>query len=77
MANSSPAKVTITGTTGPGIAVTSQVFTDVVNVEIDFRRNVLKVTRDSAGGIIYYDYSAMATGTLTITAGASVLVFSV
>lgn len=76
MANSPPATLTITGTTGPGQSVTTQKFTDVVDVEADFVRNVLKVTRSGAGGIIYYDYSALATITWTITAGVSTLVFS-
>jgi len=76
MANSAPAKITISGSTGPGQAVTSQVFTDVVDFEVDFLRNVLKITRAGAGGIIYYDYSALATLTWTITAGATVIVAS-
>lgn len=76
MPNSAPATLTITGTTGPGQAVTSQAFTDVVNVEVDFNRNVLKVTRSGAGGIVYYDYSALATVTWTISSGVSTLAFS-
>lgn len=76
MANVSPATVTITGSTGPGQAVTSQKFTDVVDIEADFVRNVLIVTRAGAGGIIYYDYSAIVTITWTISGGLSTLVFS-
>jgi len=76
MANSAPAKVTITGTTGPGLAVTALVFNDVVDLDVDFSRNVIKITRSSAGGITYYDYSANATLTWTITAGATVIVIS-
>ena len=76
MANAAPAKITVTGTTGPGQSVTTQVFTDVVDVEVDFNRNVLKVTRSGSGGIIYYDFSALGTVTWTISGGASTLAFS-
>ncbi len=76
MANSAPATVTITETTGPGQAVTALRQTDVTNIEVDFARNVIKLTRSGAGGIQYYDYSALATLTWTITAGNSVLVLS-
>ena len=76
MANSAPAKVTITGTTGPGKSVTAMVFTDVVDIDVDFNRNVIKITRSGANGIIYFDYSANATLTWTITAGATAIVIS-
>lgn len=76
MANTAPATLTVTGTTGPGSTVTSLKFTDVVDVEVDFLRNVLKVTRAGAGGISYYDYSALATITWTISNGLSTLAFS-
>jgi len=76
MANVAPATLTITGSTGPGQAVTSQKFTDVVDVEANFLANTLKITRAGAGGIIYYDYSALATITWTISGGLSTLVFS-
>ncbi len=76
MANAAPATLTVTGTTGPGSSVTSLKFTDVVDVEVDFLRNILKVTRSGAGGISYYDYSALATITWTISAGLSTLAFS-
>ena len=76
MANVSPATVTVTSTTGPGQSVTSQKFTDVVKIEVDFRANTLKLTRDSANGIIYYDYSAMATLSWTITSGQAAIVVS-
>lgn len=76
MANVSPATVTITSTTGPGLSVTSQVFTDVVDFEVDFLKNTIKITRSVAGGILYFDYSALATLTWTITAGATAIVAS-
>jgi len=76
MANTAPATLTITGSTGPGQAVTTLKFTDVVDVEVDFVRNWIKVTRAGAGGISYYDFSALATITWTIANGISTLVFS-
>lgn len=76
MANSAPATVTVTGSTGPGQAVTSQRFTDVVDLEVDFNRNVLKITRSGSGGIIYYDYSALSTVTWTISSGLSTVTVS-
>ena len=76
MANASPVKTVVTSTTGPGQTVTSQTFTDVNDFEVDFNRNVIKITRDGAGGIIYYDYSAIATLTWTITAGTATITIS-
>jgi len=76
MANVAPATLTITGTTGPGSSVTSLKFTDVVGLEVDYLRNWLKVTRSGAGGIQYYDYSALGTVSWTISGGLSTLVFS-
>lgn len=76
MANSAPATVTVTGSTGPGQAVTSLKFTDVTDLEVDFLRNVLKITRAGAGGISYFDYSALSTVTWTISGGLSTLVYS-
>jgi hypothetical protein len=74
MANTAPATVTITGSTGPGQAVTTQKFTDVVDIEYDFVRNVVKVTRAGASGIIYYDYSALTTITQVIASGLTTIV---
>jgi len=76
MANAAPATVTVTGSTGPGQAVTTQKFTDVVDIEYDFNRNVVKLTRSGAGGIVYYDYSALTTITQVITAGVTTIVMS-
>lgn len=74
MANSAPAQVTITSTTGPGVAAVATVFTDVTEINFDFRANTIKITRGAV--ISYYDYSANATLTWTITAGATVIVIS-
>jgi len=76
MANSAPATVTITGTTGPGQAVTALKFTDVSKFEVDFGSNTLRVTRQGASSTSYYDYSALATLTWTITTGNTVIVAS-
>lgn len=76
MANSAPATVTVTGSTGPGQSVTSQKFTDVVDFEVDFVKNVIKITRAGSGSSIYYDYSANLTLTWTITTGNTVIVAS-
>lgn len=76
MANSAPATVTVTSTTGPGRAVTAQRFTDVNDIEFDFLHNVIKVMRTGAGGTQIYDFSAIATVTFTISGGVSTLVIS-
>ena len=76
MANSAPATVTITSTTGPGITSTAKVFTGVVNFEVDFVGNSIKITYANGATIVYYDYSALATLTWTITAGATAIVAS-
>jgi len=77
MANTPPATVTITSTTGPGQSVSAMKFTDVVDVEVDFNRNVVKLTRSGSGGVSYYDYSALGTSiTWTVTNGLTTIVFS-
>jgi len=76
MANVPPATVTITSTTGPGESVSSLKFTDVTDIEVNFIANTIKITRAGAGGISYYDYSAMATLSWTISAGVAAIVIS-
>lgn len=76
MANVSPATVAITSTTGPGLAAVATTFTNVVDFEVDFVKNTIKVTHGGGLNITYYDYSAMATFTWVITAGRSVLTIS-
>jgi hypothetical protein len=76
MANVSPATVTYTGSTGPGQALTSLKFTDVVDFEVDFLKNVVKITRAGAGGILYYDYSVIATFTWVIASGQATITLS-
>lgn len=75
MANVPPAKVTYTGSTGPGQAVTAAVINNVVDIEYDFNKNVIKITT-SDGIMNYYDFSAITTVTHTITGGVSTIVIS-
>ena len=76
MANKAPATVTITSTTGPGQAVTSQSFTDVNSIEFDFLHNIIKVNRDGAGGTQIYDYSAMASTSFSFSGGKTTVTIS-
>lgn len=76
MANASPATVTITGSTGPGQAVTTLKFTDVTDITVHVGRNTLQITRAGSGGISYYDYSALSTVTWTISNGITTVTFS-
>jgi hypothetical protein len=74
--NAAPATVTITGTTGPGSAVTALKFIDVNDIEFDFYHNIIKVNRAGSGSTQIYDYSAINTVTLTISAGVTAIVIS-
>lgn len=76
MANVAPATVTITSTTGPGQSVTAAKFTDVTNLVFNFGANTVAITRQGAGGTIFFDYSAMATVTFTISNGLSTVTIS-
>lgn len=76
MANSAPATVVITSTTGPGQAVTAQSFTDVNSLEFDYLHNIIKVNRSGSGGTQIYDYSAMATVTVSISSGVTTVTIS-
>lgn len=76
MANVAPATVTLTSTTGPGVSAVATVFTQVVDLEFDFVKNTIKVTHANGLTITYYDYSALATLTWTITAGATTITMS-
>lgn len=74
MSNSAPNTVTITSTTGPGVSAVAAVFTDVTNIQFDFLANTIRI--EHGGVISYYDYSAVATITYTITAGHAAIVIS-
>lgn len=71
MANVGPATATVTSTTGPGQALTAQVFTRVTDFEVDFMKNTMKITWNDGLTITYADYSTMATMTWTISGGAT------
>lgn len=76
MANAAPATVTITSTTGPGQAVTALKFTDVNSLEFDYLHNVIKVNRAGSGGTQIFDYSAMATTSVSISGGVTSVTIS-
>jgi hypothetical protein len=76
MANVAPASVVITSTTGAGQAVTAKTFSNVVDFEVDFVKNTIKIVSDNGLTITYFDYSAIATFTWVITAGVPVLTIS-
>jgi hypothetical protein len=74
--NQAPATLTITSTTGPGNTVTALKFTDVQDIEFDFFHNIIKVMRQGSGSTQIYDYSAINTVTMTISAGVTAIVIS-
>ena len=76
MANAAPATVTTSLATGPGQALSSVKFTDVNSIEVDFLRNLLKITRSGSGSTLVCAYDAAATITWTVSAGVSTLAFS-
>jgi len=60
------ATVTVTGTTGPGKALTAQVFTDVESFTFVNGKELLVLNR--AGGVTtYIDISTQTTITLTVS----------
>ena len=75
MANSAPANVTITSSTGPGQAVTALAISNVVDVEYDFAKNTVRVMT-SDGKLQYFDYSAVATVTQVISGGSTTITIS-
>jgi AAA+ superfamily predicted ATPase len=76
MANVAPASVVYTGTTGAGQALSAKTFSNVVDFEVDFVKNTIKVVSDSGRTITYLDYSVITTFTWVITAGVPVLTIS-
>jgi dissimilatory sulfite reductase (desulfoviridin) alpha/beta subunit len=76
MANVAPASVIYTGTTGPGQSLTTKTFSNVVDFEVDFVKNTVKITSDNGLTITYLDYSAITTFTWVITSGVPVLTIS-
>ena len=76
MANKAPATVVITSTIGPGDSVSALSLTDVNDLEFDFLHNIIKVTLAGSGGTRIFDYSAMATVTVSISNGLSTFTIS-
>jgi hypothetical protein len=77
MAAEKTCTVTITGTLGPGLAVTSLVFTEVTAVDFEMKRNVICITQAyKAQKNTYFDYSATATVTYVITGNNAVITIS-
>ena len=74
--NQAPATLTITASTGPGQTVTALKFTDVVDIEVDFFHNLVKVIRAGAGSTQIYAYDAINTVLWTISAGVTTIVIS-
>lgn len=62
------ATVTVTGTMGPGLTVTSQVFTEVTSFTIDAVNNLIKI---NAGDGRVVDISVAAAATVTATKSGS------
>lgn len=58
-----PSQVTVTGTTGPGLAVTALVITDVVSFTVDCAKELLTVY---AGGK-YREIAIVTATTITCT----------
>lgn len=67
-------KVTITSTTGPGMAVTSQVINDVKALHFSFERRVLIVDHGIRSSD--YSYDDIATVTFSISGESNTVVVS-
>lgn len=76
MANKAPVTVIISSTVGPGLTVTTLTMTDVVNLAFDYLANTIRIQRESVKGLQYFDYSAMATLTYTISDGTATITIS-
>lgn len=59
-------KVTITGTLGPDVDVTSLVLNDVTNIKFELDRRVIEITHGAQPKIVHFDYEITATVTFTI-----------
>ena len=65
-----PGTVTITGTAGPGTALTSIVFQDVREVNIEFNKNLITLTKND--GTVISPISVAAAATVTATKAGNV-----
>lgn len=73
-------QVTVTGTAGPGFALTSQVFTNLASFKVTVNvagaaSNMLELV-DNNGNITNISIAAAATMTVTITGGNYVVVIA-
>lgn len=59
------ANLTVTGTLGPDVDVTTKVFANVSEIKFDLARSVLSIV--SNGKTIDFDYALTATVTYTIS----------
>jgi len=67
--------LTYTGVIGPALALTTTVFSDVVGLDYQLDKEVLKVSYGLlATKIAYLDIRASATATFTFVAGVSLAV---
>ena len=60
-------QVTVTGTNGPGLALTSAVFTNIASFKVDTNTEMLELV-DNDGVVLNISIAAAATMTVTITA---------
>lgn len=66
--------LTYTGVIGPAQALTTEVFTDVTDLDFDFNHETLRVTYGTPSKIAYLDLKGSATTTFTIVTGVSAAV---
>jgi len=69
------ANVTVTGTTGADVDLTTKVFNGVTNIRFDIARSVVSLTL-STGQILDLDYSLTTTVTYTISGGVATVTIS-
>ena len=65
---------TVTGKIGPGATITSQVFSNVTDIEFDQRAQILRLTTD--GKIVEVDLYGITTVTYTIAAHVATVTVS-
>ncbi len=64
--------VTITGKTGPGFTVTSQIINNVSNVNFDVSKGTVSITGGTPSNTEVFDINATTTTTVILVAGVSV-----
>ena len=71
-----PSQATITGTRGPGVAVTAQVFTKVIRFELDCEQEILTLFFSEGRPPIMINVSTATTWTLTVSGNTYTLTVS-